>query len=117
MKFLASASQLIRTSAIVRIALGFLIAAGLLLLIGWLVTGPARPYAASFDGSIRSSIRQMQSPLWTSLFLPLTKFGSTIYLIIAGSTVGIAGTTGSGMTTSPTFMSANWLTTMAREVL
>ena len=90
MKFLASASQLIRTSAIVRIALGFLIAAGLLLLIGWLVTGPARPYAASFDGSIRSSIRQMQSPLWTSLFLPLTKFGSTIYLIIAGSIVGIA---------------------------
>jgi undecaprenyl-diphosphatase len=90
MKFLASANRFIRTSATVRIALGFLIAACLLLLIGWLVTGPARSYAAAFDGSIRSSIRQMHSPLWTSLFLTVTKFGSTVYLIIAGSIAGIA---------------------------
>lgn len=90
MRFLPSATRFVRTSPIVRIALGFLIAAGLLLLIGWLVTGPARPYAATFDGSIRSSIRQMQSPLWTSLFLTFTKFGSTLYLAIAGSIAGLA---------------------------
>lgn len=90
MRFLPSATRFVRTSPIVRIALGFLIAAGLLLLIGWLVTGPARPYAATFDGSIRSSIPQMQSPLWTSLFLTFTKFGSTLYLAIAGSIAGLA---------------------------
>lgn len=90
MSVFARLNSYIRTSPIIRIALGFLLAGSVLLLIGWLVTGPARPYAATFDGSIRSSIRQMQSPLWTSLFLPLTKFGSTIYLIIAGSIVGIA---------------------------
>ena len=85
-----SASRFIRTSRIIRIALGFLLAGSVLLLIGWLVTGPARPFAQSFDGSIRSSIRQMHSPLWTSLFLTFTKFGSTVFLTIAGSMAGIA---------------------------
>ena len=82
--------QFIRTSAVVRILFGFVLAAGLLMLLGWLVTGPGRSYASAFDGPIRSSIRQIQSPLWTSLFLTFTKFGSTIYLVIIGSIVGLA---------------------------
>lgn len=83
-------STFLRTSTIVRIIAGFAIAAGLLLLLGWLVTGPGRAYAAAFDSSIRSSIRQMHSPLWTSLFLTVTKLGSTLYLAIIGSVAGIA---------------------------
>lgn len=69
---------------------GFALAAGVLMLLGWLVTGPGRAYAAAIDAPIRSSIRQMHSPLWTSLFLVVTKLGSTIYLAIIGSVAGLA---------------------------
>lgn len=72
-----------------RILLGFVLSAAVLAILGGLVTGPGRPYAAAFDGSIRSSIRQMHSPLWTSLFLMTTKLGSTIYLAIIGSVAGL----------------------------
>ena len=76
-------------SSAMRLAIGFALAAAVIALSGWLVTGPGRSYVGGFDGSIRSVVRQMPSPLWTSLFLAVTKLGSTIYLAIIGSAVGI----------------------------
>ena len=81
--------QFIRTSTLLRIMFGFVLAAAVLLLFGWLATGPARPYSASFDTSIRSSIREIHSPLWTSLFLAFTKLGSTLYLAIIGCVIAL----------------------------
>lgn len=77
------------TSPAARILLGFILAAAALAFLGWLVIGPDRSYAASFDGAIRSSIRQMHSPLWSSLFRTTTKLGSTIYLAVIGSVAGL----------------------------
>ncbi|MDI1242848.1 MAG: phosphatase PAP2 family protein [bacterium] len=79
----------LRRSPAVRILLGFILAAAALALLDWLVMGPGRSLTASFDGSIRSSIRQMHSPLWSSLFLNTTKLGSTIYLAVIGSVAGL----------------------------
>ena len=75
-------------SAFVRIAAGFLIAAGLLAAAGWLVTGPLRGYPEAFDKALRGMVRQLQSPMWTSLFLAFTKLGSTLYLTIVGCVAG-----------------------------
>lgn len=83
-------AKFLRTSSAARILLGFILAAAALALLGWLVTGPGRTYASVFDGSIRSSVRQMHSQLWTALFLITNKLGSTIYLAIIGSVAGIA---------------------------
>jgi len=79
----------VRSSAASRLIIGFVLAAAVLALAGWLVTGPGRSYIGEFDSSIRSSLRQMHSPLWTSLFLAVTKLGSTVYLTIIGSAAGI----------------------------
>jgi len=73
----------------VRVVGGFVLAAGGLALIGWLVTGRFKEYPLSFDTSIRTAIRQMSSPMWASLFLTVTKLGSTIYLWIIGVVAGI----------------------------
>ncbi len=72
-----------------RIAAGFLLAALVLVAAGWFVTGPLRAYPASFDSAIRGAMRQMQSPMWTSLFLAVTKLGSTLYLTIVGCAAGL----------------------------
>jgi len=77
------------SSSTVRLTIGFALAAAVLALAGWLVTGPGRLYISGFDSSIRAAVRQMHSPLWTSLFLAVTKLGSTIYLAIIGSAAGI----------------------------
>lgn len=74
----------------IRILAGFLLAALVLAGIGWLVTGPYREYPAVFDASVRYTMRQIQSPMWTALSLTVTKLGSTLYLIIVGSVAGIA---------------------------
>lgn len=73
----------------VRVIGGFLLAAFVLAFLGWLVTGPSREMSAALDASIRSAIRQMQSPMWTSLFLAVTKLGSTWYTAVLGSLAGI----------------------------
>jgi undecaprenyl-diphosphatase len=57
---------------------------------GWLVTGPYKNFVAGFDSNIRYAMRQIQSPMWTSLLLTVTNLGSTLYLIIVGSVAGIA---------------------------
>ena len=90
MTFVERVSDFVKRSAVIRVILGFALAAGVLLLVGWLVTGPGRSYAGAIDAPIRSSIRQMQSPLWTSLFLTVTKLGSTLYLAVIGSVIGVA---------------------------
>ena len=82
-------TNFLRTSAAARMLLGFMVSAGLLVLAGWIVTGPGRAYAFAFDSSIRNGVRQMHSPMWTSLFLTVTKLGSTIYLTIIGSIAGL----------------------------
>lgn len=76
-------------SAPVRIIAGFLLAALVLAAAGWFVTGPLLAYPASFDSSIRGAMSQMQSPMWTSLFLAVTKLGSTLYLTIFGCAAGL----------------------------
>lgn len=72
-----------------RVIAGFALAALALLVFGWFVTGPYREYAAPFDSSIRYTMRQIQSPMWTTLFLAVTKLGSMIYLWIVGVAVGL----------------------------
>lgn len=57
---------------------------------GWLVTGPYKGSVAGFDSNIRYFMRQIQSPMWTTLLLTITQLGSTIVLAIIGSIVGIA---------------------------
>jgi undecaprenyl-diphosphatase len=56
---------------------------------GWFVTGPYKQYPAAFDATIRYTMRQIQSPMWTQLFLAVTRLGSTIVLIIIGCVAGI----------------------------
>ena len=68
---------------------GFVLAALILAGLGWLVTGPYKQYPASFDATVRYAMRQIQSPMWTSLFLIVTKLGSTVYLTIVGCAAGI----------------------------
>ncbi len=84
-----SISRWLKKSVFVRVVTGFALAALVLAAGGWLVTGPFKQYPAAFDASIRTAMRQMQSPMWTALFLAVTKLGSTIYLAIIGSVVGI----------------------------
>lgn len=79
----------LRESPIVRVVGGFVLAALVLAGIGWLVTGPYRDYPLAFDTAIRTAIRQMRSPMWASLFLTVTKLGSTLYLTIIGCAAGI----------------------------
>lgn len=85
----ASVSKWFRESTLVRIVAGFALAAGILALLGWAITGPLRGTAAGFDSSIRTTIRQLQSPLWTAFFLALTKLGSGLYLWIIGAAAGL----------------------------
>ena len=86
---MASFSRWIRESAIVRIVAGFILAALALWALSWFVTGPFKQYPASFDSSIRYAFRQMQSPMWATLFLTFTKLGSFIYLTIVGCAAGL----------------------------
>jgi len=78
-----------RESAMVRVAVGFILAALVLAFLGWLVTGQFKEYPLAFDNTIRTAIRQMRSPMWATLFLTVTKLGSTIYLAIIGTVAGI----------------------------
>ena len=80
----------LRHSWTFRIVLGFLLAGGLLFAVGWLATGPYRSTMQPFDSALRTGARALQSPLWTSLFLAVTKLGSTIYLVVIGSVAGVA---------------------------
>jgi len=76
-------------SAFVRVTAGFLLAALFLAAAGWLVTGPLKGYPAAFDAALRGTARQLQSPMWTSLFLAFTRLGSTLYLTIVGCAAGL----------------------------
>ena len=78
-----------RDSSLLRIFAAFVLAALVLAGIGWLVTGPYKQYPASVDASIRNFMRQIQSPMWTTLFLAVTKLGSTVYLTVVGSVAGL----------------------------
>jgi undecaprenyl-diphosphatase len=79
-----------RENAIVRVAAGFAIAGLVLYALGWLVTGPYKSSISGFDSNIRYFMRQIQSPMWTSLLLTVTKLGSTLLLAIIGSIAAIA---------------------------
>src|SRR5687768_8659190 len=87
---MSSIGPWIRQSFAVRILAGFVLAALLLYGLGWLVTGPHKSSVAGFDTNIRYFMRQIQSPMWTSLLLTVTKLGSTLLLFIIGSIAGIA---------------------------
>jgi undecaprenyl-diphosphatase len=79
----------LRESTAIRLFLGFALAALVLWAVGWLVTGPYKYLVAGFDSNIRYTMRQIQSPMWTALFLTVTKLGSTIYLSLIGVALGI----------------------------
>lgn len=79
-----------RESALVRIVLGFAFAALLLYALGWLVTGSYKGSVSGFDSNTRYFMRQIQSPMWSSLLLTVTKLGSTLLLTIIGCVAGIA---------------------------
>ncbi len=68
---------------------GFALAALFLWILGWFVTGPYKQYPSVFDATIRYTMRQIQSPMWTQLFLAVTRLGSTVVLIIIGCVAGI----------------------------
>lgn len=74
---------------IFRLVVGFLLAAIVLFAFGWIVTGPYKSWVAGFDSNIRYFMRQIQSPMWSAVFLTFTKLGSTLYLAILGSIAGI----------------------------
>jgi hypothetical protein len=76
-------------NSFIRITGGFVLSAIVLAGLAWLVTGPYKEYSLAFDSSLRYAIRQMQSPMWTTLFLVITKLGSTVYLFVVGSIAGI----------------------------
>ncbi|HKP68910.1 MAG TPA: phosphatase PAP2 family protein [Pyrinomonadaceae bacterium] len=78
-----------RENTVVRVVVGFALAAAVLAAFGWLVTGPYKNVVSGFDANIRYAMRQIQSPMWTSLLLTLTKLGSTLYLIIVGCIAGV----------------------------
>jgi len=78
-----------RESSVIRIIAGLALAALVLGAFGWLVTGPYRNSVVPFDSSIRYAMRQIQSPMWTALFLTVTKLGSTVYLAIIGTAAGL----------------------------
>ena len=78
-----------RENSFIRVVGGFVVSALILGGLAWLVTGPYKEFPSSFDSSIRYAMRQMQSPMWTTLFLVMTKLGSTVYLFIVGSIAGI----------------------------
>lgn len=84
-----SVVQSILGSAVLRVILGFAIAALVLAAFGWLVTGPYRSYVGGFDSNLRYAARQIQSPMWTTVFLTVTKLGSTLYLWIIGGAAGL----------------------------
>jgi undecaprenyl-diphosphatase len=86
---MSSVINFLRRSSIVRCFVGFALAALVLWLSGWFVTGPYKQYPGSFDATVRYTMRQIQSPMWTQLFLTVTRLGSTIALIIIGCTAGI----------------------------
>src|SRR5215204_2385224 len=86
---MSSFNRWFRKSSLVRVVGGFTLAALVLAGIGWLVTGPYRDYPLGFDTAVRIAIRQMRSPMWASLFLTVTKLGSTLYLAIIGAAAGI----------------------------
>ena len=87
---MGSVGRWFRESTVVRVVLGFALAAAVLATFGWLVTGPYKGVVGGFDSNIRYAMRQIQSPMWTSLLLTLTKLGSTLYLIIVGCFAGLA---------------------------
>ncbi|HVF29780.1 MAG TPA: hypothetical protein VNA22_02370, partial [Pyrinomonadaceae bacterium] len=80
----------IRESLVLRIIGGFALAALVLYALGWLVTGPLKGSFAGFDNNIRYTMRQIQSPMWTTLLLTVTNLGSTLYLTIVGCVAGVA---------------------------
>jgi undecaprenyl-diphosphatase len=84
-----SLSRWLKESPVVRVIVGFALAALILWVSGWFVTGPYKQYPAYFDSSIRYTMRQIQSPMWTQLFLAVTRLGSTLVLIITGCVAGI----------------------------
>lgn len=86
---MSSLSRWFRESALVRIVAGFLLAALVLAAFGWIVTGPYKSVLAGFDSNLRYTFRQIQSPMWTAVFLTLTRLGSTLYLIIVGCVAGL----------------------------
>ncbi|MEO8042545.1 MAG: phosphatase PAP2 family protein [Acidobacteriota bacterium] len=84
-----SPGQWLRESSVIRVGGGFALAALVLWASGWFVTGPYRGSPAAFDASIRFTMRQIQSPMWTQLFLAVTRLGSTLVLTIIGCVAGI----------------------------
>jgi len=84
-----SLTRWLKESPFVRVIVGFALAALVRWASGWFVTGPYKQYPASFDSSIRYTMRQIQSPMWTQLFLAVTRLGSTVVLIVIGCVAGI----------------------------
>lgn len=78
----------LRKNSFILLLAGFVFAAIILAVLGWLVTGPYKGVVSGFDSNLRYTMRQIQSPMWTAVFLAVTKLGSTIYLIIIGCAVG-----------------------------
>ena len=85
-----SLSKWFGQSSLVRIVIGLALATFVLAAVGWVVTGPYKSIVAGFDTNIRYAMRQVQSPMWTTVFLIVTKLGSTLYLAILGCMAGIA---------------------------
>ena len=80
----------LRENTLLRIVAAFALAALILAALGWLVTGPYKGSVSGFDSNVRYFMRHIQSPMWTSLLLTVTKLGSTLILTIIGSIAGIA---------------------------
>ena len=87
---MSSMGRWFRESSLVRIVLGFALAAAVLAACGWLVTGPYKASVAGFDSNIRYTMRQIQSPMWTSVLIAASRIGSTWGLSIIGGITALA---------------------------
>lgn len=87
---MSSLHKWFRESSIVRIVVGFAIACAFLAACGWLVTGPHKNLVAGFDTNIRYTMRQIQSPMWTSVLIAASRIGSLWGLSIIGGITALA---------------------------
>jgi undecaprenyl-diphosphatase len=75
----------VRQAFVLRLSLGLFSAALLLVIFGWLISGPLAAPAGSFDESIRASIVQTATSAITEAMRVITRLGSTIVLTAVGT--------------------------------
>lgn len=80
---------IIRKSYIVRLLIGFLLAATVLILCNWLITDALKFQLESLDSCVRAVAQDNSTPALANLLIIVTKLGSTVYLTGIGIVAGV----------------------------